>query len=443
MSNRARLVTILFALSLTSALITGHDVYFNLSYMLGGLLIVSFIWSRFALQGVVVERTPWTNRAQVGRHFIERFMLANNSKIPKVWVETRDLSDLPGYKITTVTVWLGFRGPSQRGAHSAVTVTLGLYPHQARDWTIRTLCTQRGRFQLGPLTIRSSDPFGLFPSEKRLPTRQNIVVLPMTVPIGYFPLPSGRLPGGEALRRRTHQITPNASTVREYVPGDSLSRIHWKSTARRRELMVKEFELDPLAEIWIILDAYRDIQFERPTQAEEEVVQLGQPYRLPPSTFEYAVATAASLALHFMERNRAIGLVSYGQMRNVIQPETGTAHQSRLLESLAVVEPEGEYPLEDLLKIESPRIPQGATVILITSSGTESMISGMRQMMHAGKQPVLLLIEPSSFGGSENTLAASQAARRSNIPVREIRYGEPLSEVLSGQARPGRIFRAA
>jgi uncharacterized protein (DUF58 family) len=63
--------------------------------------------------------------------------------------------------------------------------------------------------------------------------------------IHSFPLPSGLLSGGEALRRRTHQITPNAAGVRDYAPGDPLNRIHWISTARRRRLMVKEFELDP------------------------------------------------------------------------------------------------------------------------------------------------------------------------------------------------------
>ena len=64
----------------------------------------------------------------------------------------------------------------------------------------------------------------------------------------------GILPGGDALRRRTHYVTTNASGVRDYAPGDSYSRIHWRSTARRDRLIVKEFELDPLADIWIVPD---------------------------------------------------------------------------------------------------------------------------------------------------------------------------------------------
>jgi uncharacterized protein (DUF58 family) len=65
-----------------------------------------------------------------------------------------------------------------------------------------------------------------------------------------------RVTGGDALRRRTHYITTNASGVRDYAPGDPFNRIHWKSTARKDRLIVKEFELDPLADVWLILDLW-------------------------------------------------------------------------------------------------------------------------------------------------------------------------------------------
>jgi uncharacterized protein (DUF58 family) len=443
MTGRARVVLLLLIFSLLSALITGHDIFFNLTYLWGGLVVVAFIWSRVAISGIFVERIPWTNRAQVGQYFIERFRLVNRSRIPKLWIETRDLSDLPGFRVTTFTVWLGFRGPTQSGAHSAITVTTGLSPQQVREWTIRTLCSQRGRYQLGPMMVGSSDPFGIFPVQMNIASRQHIVVLPLTAPIREFPLPSGRLPGGEALRQRTHQITPNASTVRDYVPGDSLSRIHWKSTARRRRLMVKEFELDPLAEIWIVLDADPTVQFMRPAEEHEQVVEVGQPYQLPPSTFEYSVAVAASLARHFLRRDRTTGLISYGGTRQVSQPETGDAQQFRLLESLAVLDAAGEFSLEDVLKIESPHIPQGATVILITSSGSDELIIGVRQLMHAGRQPLLIMIDPASFGASREISIAAESARRIGIPVQVIRYGDSLSDALSAPHHPGRFTRVA
>jgi hypothetical protein len=89
---------------------------------------------------------------------------------------------------------------------------------------------------------------------RELPATTHVVVYPQTFEIHHFALPIGILPGGDALHRRTHHITTNVSGVRDYMPGDSFGRIHWPSTARRDRLIAKEFELDPLADIWIALD---------------------------------------------------------------------------------------------------------------------------------------------------------------------------------------------
>jgi hypothetical protein len=126
----------------------------------------------------------------------------------------------------------------------------------------------------------------------------------------------------------------------------------------------------------------------------------------------------------------------------VSQPETGDAQQFRLLEALAVIDADGEFSLEEVLKIEGPHIPQGATVILITASGSEDLVVGVRQLMHAGRQPVLIMIDPASFGASREILSAAESARRMGIPVRVIRYGDSIADALSAPRRPGRFARA-
>src|SRR5260370_11248838 len=92
----------------------------------------------------------------------------------------------------------------------------------------------------------------------------------MTLELPAFTLPLGPMPGGEALRRGAHYVTANAAGVRDYSPGDSFNRIHWRSTARRDRLIVKEFELDPLSDIWVFLDGDRGVQAsEKPERTEE------------------------------------------------------------------------------------------------------------------------------------------------------------------------------
>jgi len=431
MSTRARGVLGILLVCIGGALITGRELFVNLVYFWGGLLVLSFAWSRFSLRGIELKRQPRANRAQVGQLFVEYFELRNRSRFPKLWIEARDQSDLPGYRVTAVAIGLGLRGPSSADAHRAINVLSGVAPHQSRSWIVRTLCTQRGRYSLGPMSLRSGDPFGLFPTGLEIPVQQHIVVLPQVLPISSFAIPSGRLPGGEALRQRTHQVTPNASGVREYAPGDSFSRIHWRSTARLRRLVVKEFELDPLAEIWIVLDAEERAHHAAADDGLPEI-GIGDAFRLPPSTFEYAATAAASLAVHFLQHDRSVGLVTYSGIRQVIQPEFGAAQQFRLLESLAVSNPLGGQSISNVLKIEAPRIPQGATVVIVTPTAEMLLAESVRRLAHAGRQPVVVLIDSGEFGGPGNK-ELEEALRHSAIPLRSVRLGDDIGRALSMQ----------
>ena len=69
------------------------------------------------------------------------------------------------------------------------------------------------------------------------------MVYPRTFDLPDFEIPAGYLTGESTTRRRSHDLTPHAASVRDYAFGDSLSRIHWNSTARTGRLMSKEFDL--------------------------------------------------------------------------------------------------------------------------------------------------------------------------------------------------------
>src|SRR4030042_921393 len=158
----------------------------------------------------------------------------------------------------------------------------------------------------------------------------------MMVDVRGFPTPPGLRPGGEALRRRTHQVTPNAAGVREYSTGDPLNRIHWLSTARRGRLIVKEFELDPLADVWIFLDGAEYVQASLPQPGMEARVKdlwsHSGKIPLPPSTEEYAVCTAASLVRDYLRRGRAVGFVCAGQHLTLRSPARGGGRVGKTLE---------------------------------------------------------------------------------------------------------------
>ena len=425
MSVRAGVVIVLFALSVLGAVISGREMFFNLAYLWGGLLLVSWLWSRTVLAGLALWRRPGSLQAQVGRHFEERFGLRNAGRWRKLWVEIHDSSDLPG--------------------HRASSVATNLSPHSERTWLVRTACVRRGRFRLGPASLYGSDPFGFFPVSRSVPETHHAVVLPLTVPLKAFDLPSGHRPGGEALRHRTHQVTPSAAGVRDYAPGDGFNRIHWPSTVRKDRLIVKEFELDPKADIWIFLDASARAQAGSADIPDMEPRALSAPrkFRLPPSTEEYAVASAASLALHLLQQDRAVGLAAYGKARQVIQPDRGERQLYRLLESLAVIEASGWLALEELVKIEGQQVPRGASVILITPSVGPGVLLCARQLHRRGLVPVLVLLDAVTFGGPDGSKALAAAAQRSSFTVRLVANGDDLGAALSDHLRALRAVTPA
>jgi uncharacterized protein (DUF58 family) len=416
--RRAWLVLALALFCLVAALITGRDLYYHLTYLFVAILLLAALWAGSATRGLRLSRYTRTSRAQVGRPFEEHFSLRNTSWLPKLWVAVRDGSDLLH--------------------HHAGRVIHNLRPHQAYGWTVRTLCERRGRFRLGPVVISSSDPLGLFEFQRSLPQTGSVVVYPATVPMQSFPDPSGYLPGGDALRRRTHHITTNASGVREYVPGDSFNRIHWRSTARRDQLIVKEFELDPLSDAWILLDMARYVHFKVAVDEAELTLREREPwwsrvegFRLEPSTEEYAVTAAASVAEFFIRRRRAVGLVAYGQRREVVQADRDERQLAKILDTLAALRSEGEIPFSEVLSVEGSSLTRGTVVVAITPAVREEWVQTALYLDRIGLRVVTILVDAASFGGPSGADYLHERLLATGGVSILLRNGDSLNEVLN------------
>ncbi len=425
----ARRSTVVFVLALAALLagfITGRDLLFTLAYLLLLLLILSALWSWINLNGVHLSRVTRVRRTQVGRPLEERFTVRNTTFLPKLWLEVRDFSTLP--------------------YHYSSHVVNGLGSKQSYSWRVTTICQQRGRYQLGPIRLRTSDPFGLFPLERDLTPTSNVVVFPMTFDIHQFALPVGILPGGDALRRRTHYITTNASGVRDYEPGDSFNRIHWRSTARRDRLVVKEFELDPLADIWVVPDMSVFGHVTPRKQAAPAPPPPGdipgwlkmREFHLPESTEEYTVTIAASVAQFFLRRDRAVGMLAYGQSNEILQPDRGERQFNRILETLAVLRAEGEVPLQDMLYAETHLFPRGTTVIVVTPFAREEWSLAARQLTRRGLRVVTILVNPASFYGSRSAEPLFHLLQAGGQVAYLVNNGDDLSDALSrGRTQSG------
>jgi uncharacterized protein (DUF58 family) len=416
MDRRRNALYLIVLVSLLAGLITGRTFFFNVAYAFIALLIFAFFWAWSGANWLRLSRQTRARRAQVGRYMEERFTVRNTSVLPKLWLEIYDHSTLPG--------------------HRASHVVSNLKSRAASTWQVRTLCIQRGEFELGPLRIVTGDPFGLFETERKISATSRLVVYPNTVPIPEFALPIGLLPGGDALRRRTHHITSNAAGVRDYVPGDSFSRIHWRTTARRGKLVVKEFELDPLADIWILMDAERTVHFGDAmlSAADAELMPWeteDRNIKVPPTTEEYAVTITASLARHFLEKDRSVGFITYGQRRELIQVDRGPRQLTKILESLAVVRAKGTISMDQMLTLEGDQFTRGTTVIVVTPSTREGWVEASHRLVRRGLRVITVLVDAESFGGRPGMKLIASHLGAVNIPTYMVHRGEDLRLALS------------
>ena len=402
------------------ALQTGRPLAYNLAYLITAVIVLSYLWAKANAGWLQVSRYTRGRRSQVGKLAEEQFEVINRSPLPKLWLEVRDHSTLPGHDSSRVLNSLGGR--------------------RRRRWMVRTYCQQRGRFRLGPLTISSGDPLGLFHLQRRLPATSTFIVYPATVDIPAFALPAGYLPGGEAMRRRTHYITTNVAGVRDYAPGDSFSRIHWRSTARTGRLIVKEFELDPTADVWLFLDMDRSVHVAAPWVPEMEwrgpavLWKERDKLELIPSTEEYGVTVAASLAKHFLTRGQSVGLIAHSQRRELIQADRGERQLDKILETLAVMEARGRIPIAQVMAAEGRSLSRNTILIVITPSTELEWVASLRHLLRRGLRGVAVLLAANSFGAAPSWKRTQEELIASGIPTYVVRRGDSLAAALSQQA---------
>ena len=219
--------------------------------------------------------------------------------MPKLWLEIHNPTTLPG----------GLPG-------RAIT----LAGRSERSWLIRIPLARRGHFRIEPLHIRTGDPFGFFEASATVGQGVSVVVYPRLEPLPRWRLPAAQLEGSHVSPVRTLQTTPLATTVRPYAPGDSMNRIHWKSTARHGEIQVKEFDLEQTADAWIVLDLQRGIQTGRGDE----------------STVEAAIRAAASIADKALQENRAVGMTVNVGRTAFLPPDRGGRQHLKIMQLLAV-----------------------------------------------------------------------------------------------------------
>lgn len=399
---------------------SGSHLAYSISYLLTAVLLFSYLWAWSSLRGIEIRRATRSRRSQVGQLAEEHFEVSNQSPFPKLWLEIEDFSTLP--------------------IHNPSRVISAISRRSSYRWHTRTPCVQRGRFQLGPVRMRSGDPLGIFEVSRDLAILNSLVVYPLVIPIATFEPSIANLSGGEARHRRTLQITTNAAGVRDYMPGDGFNHIHWPTTARARRLMTKEFELDPTADIWLYVDLNRSMECGlswTPSAPEVNIFSINAKKarpdlpELPPITTEYAVTVAATLANYFVNKDRAVGMTSQGTTREFLQPDRGERQLLKILEELAVVEAVGNMPFANFVAGEGVRLNRNDTLIAISADPSREWALALHMLQRRGVNSVAIVIDGTTFGGGGSYDALFGELEAIGVPAYHLHRDDNIEEALA------------
>lgn len=322
---------VLWLVLFVAAIASEIELLSYLSYLLlfaGGAM---WVLSRLTLEGLSVKRAVGQAYAHLGDTIELTYELRNGHALGKLWLEVFEESNWPEPLPGRV---------------------LAIGGRKTRRWKVLVKAARRGRFRLGPIVLRSGDPFGLFGTEQRIPEEALLLVYPRVVPIPFWTLPGSFLEGNVLTGQRSLQSTSMVMGIREYRPGDALNRIHWRSSARHRDLQVKEFELDKTADLWIYLDL--DRHWHRGDGED--------------STEERCITVAASVVQKALREHRNVGLITSGSRAEVLHPDRGTKQYGKLMQYLAEMQVGGTRSLAETIVETLPRLRRGASVLLITPS---------------------------------------------------------------------------
>lgn len=365
------------------ARLSGGALPWFLFYAVSGLLLIAWLWTRHLLRNLACRWDIPGNSLTVGETSEVRLRLYNESWLPVTWLEA------------THQAALG------QGTSLAGTVpSLG-----SLVLTLPVVAARRGFFPAGKLDITLGDPLGIFAAHRLLLSDRHLTVYPRALRLGRLPLALRQPYGHTRTHRYAQEDLTSVAEVRPWRTGDSPRRIHWKATAHRGDLQVREYELSATTEVHVVLDLYR----------------LGHHGDGPDSSLERSVEVTASLVRTILEQGLAVGLVGHGAQRLAVPPGRSLRQLRRVLESLVAVQADGVLPLPHALAGESRSFSPRSTVVVVTPALDRDLVASVLTLRGEGYGLLVTAVRPGGPAGDawEAAAAALQAEAVPTLVVHE------------------------
>jgi uncharacterized protein (DUF58 family) len=363
-------------------MLTLGGLLLNIQFMLAMAVILfvvaaaGWLWNELSLFGLHYQRHFSERRAFLGETIELTLEVRNQKFLPLTWLQITDV--FPAY-LPMDQGQVVINPASNQGEYLTFWMP-GAFQRLRRNFTFH--CTERGYHVYGPIAIRTGDGFGLFTRRAKRDNREHIIVYPRIYSAAEMRLPAKNPFGDRSAERHIFEDPMRTKGIREWQPGDGLRRIHWKATARHRQMLSRIYEPSEDAQILIFLNV------STMRRAWQGII---------PELMERAISVAGSLAAMCVEMRLPVGLIANGFLPGSDQtirllPGRSPKQLMHILELLAAVTPLFAQPIEELLLREAPQLPWGATMVVVTALVHDELLATLSDLAQAGRQIVLFTL---------------------------------------------------
>jgi uncharacterized protein (DUF58 family) len=357
------------------AVFLGEDFVLKVIYLLLGAYLVGGWWSRKAFGNLRFTRR-YNEHAFLNEEVLVTVEAANQGWLPVLWLKLHE----------SIPVGLS----SDKNVQKVVS----LKPLGKVQFEYRLQAHRRGYYRVGPLFASSGDLFGLFKDQRWEDKGSYLTVYPQIVPLTKVNLPSLSPLGTLRHNQPIYEDPSRVQSKRDYIAGDSLRRVDWKSSAVVGRLQVKQFEPSIALETSVFLNLYAS--------------EYEQRYRI--DTTELAIVVAASLSTWISAQKQPVGLITNGMdpttelkqeisgQANInrifppVSPAKGSGNLMRILEILARVQAADTLTAVERLRLEHGKLSWGTTLILISGHLDDELFRELFQLRRYGLNICLVLV---------------------------------------------------
>lgn len=277
--------------------------------------------------------------------------------------------------------------------HSAKTLVFPYFRREVHfEYIIEAL--PRGEHHFKGIQVKIGDALGLIEKQMKFPTSDDkVIVYPAYEEVIYRTADQHYDQGMTASRERVQRDTSMVVGIRDYQPGDRFSWINWKATAKRNEIMTKEFEQRKSHDVFVLMDC------------------------APEKRFEVIVSFSASIVKAILRKGAQIGFLSSSDERVVFPIRSGEVHQQEIFYHLAKVRDNSSVSLDYVLEVEGLSIWQNASLIIVTAQLTKKLIEKAGRFTARQGLITIFLIKGERESATDPELALKSEANARGIRV--------------------------